>query len=452
MNKEDYSSISFDTGISKILRIKESLNNGSLCIEEQKEASEFLFRKIPMMYKIDLDKLDQIPSHLKKLFPSIRDYRYAFMHYHFHYDPMMLDLASHFFYNGTFADFVSIILLSQFIIRYTMDDDKAISACDYILKMLDDTNLSIERKSNIVDVLIKCPYPKFRKIGNEILIKLRSQKKEYTIYEDSQNAHNDHLNAKALEILKQLNAGFLQLELQPSDDIDTAHKELQIIMEKYIIDYTKDCEIAESQHVAAPIDLSLFTEQSLYNVFERIKNDFSDMGNGETLHSIFKTVYLFITKCGKEEYKQPKLYRLLEELIIGVDWCTTNYALRMITSFQGFDDYDVAIFGDLQLTISSLDQMKSVIKNFLEKQITNDEACDSLLDDITNLGTEKGHKGKLICEFVVKVINEKDFKEYISGETLIDFNNNLIIPSITFFLNKQNLFEYKNSKLQVKIT
>ena len=428
-----YTSLSFRTGAQDIRDAKYNLENDVLPVLEKHMAADFIFRKVATYYKFSIKELDKVTEVLKTVFPNLREYRYAFIHYNWHYDPMMLNIADHFFYNHVFNEFSSSIILSQFLIRYGTTEHTE-KACKTLQAMAEDVTLSIPNRSNIADILMRCHVQKYKKIGEALLEKLRNEESGLikTVYTDSQNVHSASISKGVLRILSTINTRLFDHFKIPLDtvlDINNAYNVMLKIMKEYVAEQLKDIENIGNKCEINKSILRNYNDTNLFEIFERIQHDTADIC-GETVLSSFRTIFLFIEI---NKYRPSRLYRLLEELIDGGEYCATGYISRFVSAIQGYDDID----DEISLTISEAERIKAIVTQLLQKEIMNniDDVSDTLMDEIQN-------PTNFICKFIIDTIS--------ASSVLKNEDMNEIVNALNSFLNKK-IFSLTEGELKYNL-
>lgn len=432
---DDYTSLDFINGVEKIKNAKKKLDSNIsqdiISKEEQLIISEFLFRKVAQYYKFKMNTLEKTKNVLKNVYPSVRDYRYAFMHYNFYYDPMMLELADHYFFKEIYNEFSATIILGQFLARFG-NDEIVKNTCDKLEKIFTKESLlqsqeSFAKKSTIADIFLRINNSHYRQIGNKMLNDLREHTNT-TIYEDNQNVHNETLANNIFNVLSNINLKLLEhfKTKIPPIDFDQVYKEFLKLMNDYVDEQLNDFKKIGTI-VSVKMNFSNYTEETLYRVFERLKHDPASV-RGYTLDSTFTNIYIFIKSFSKK-YQTQKFYRLIEELIEGVDYCASGYIARMTNSFQGFDDVD----DDFIIKIDDKEDLKAKIYKFLQDEIMNNDNSDELLSSLTS-------PNEILCKFIQSKID--DFLKNNNEIEIID-----IVDIVNQFLNKKVFYTFENKTL-----
>jgi len=214
-----------------------------------------------------------------------------------------------------------------------------------------------------------------------------------TVYEDSQNVHNSQVNQtviKSAENLYERYKNMLQIEDRnfKEDCIENVRTELvkRYKEQKYIInsgiDYIKT-------------NTSIFGSQKLQ------------------MMDVFLSVWMFLTP---HEHRQELESRLLEELREMHGTCSTGHIARLVNVIQGFTDEE-----NLCIRISSNEQCNAVVKNYLNKELSqcqDEKVIDGIMegnDDYKNFIRQRIAKkllewqkeyGKGMLANIAKIVNE----------------------------------------------
>jgi len=176
-----------------------------------------------------------------------------------------------------------------------------------------------------------------------------------TVYQDSQNVHNNHINKSVLGIAKNL--------------IDK-YKVSQDIADDYIQN------IREYFTTRFPEKVDLISDSIEY--FSTSISTFDSETDNFSLQSVFISVFLFILESD-EKYTEELNTRFIEELQEMKSSCTTGHLARLVNVIQGYTEDP-----DLTLTISQKDQYKSVVVTYLTKKLqecNNENIMSGIVDD-----------------------------------------------------------------------
>jgi len=189
--------------------------------------------------------------------------------------------------------------------------------------------------------------------GHEMLAVLRGYrvhdiKNERTIYDDSQNVHDEKVNKSVLRAACKL------------------------------IEIHEETEFDEEKVKNELIKMSPLSAKSVTKVFERIEIDtarFTHNNNNFNLYLVFANLWKFIVR---HEHKDELKIRLLEEIISMALYCSTGHLARFANVIQGYTEDP-----DLCITISDFSQIKAVISNILQKMLETApvNVLDSMIDE-----------------------------------------------------------------------
>lgn len=112
----------------------------------------------------------------------------------------------------------------------------------------------------------------------------------------------------------------------------------------------------------------------IHNVLDRVQYDVSMFGS-VTLFSVFTALWNYISQ---HEHREELTRRLVEEIVAMDNYCSTGHLSRFLNVFQGFTDDP-----KLMITISTKDQMWSVISHHLNKKMekADDKILDAMISD-----------------------------------------------------------------------
>ena len=252
-------------------------------------------------------------------------------------------------------------------------------------RLFNDENTSLYIKMEIADIFILNDREErgeemlnvIRRIENNI----QEENKEVikTIYSDTQNVHDKHINKSVLKACVEL------IIQNPLTDVDIEEvKKTLLEINPYQID-------------------------SIENVLNRIKIDtsrFTIDNNTFNLYELFSSLWLYINS---HSYMRELLCRLIEEMVSMSKYCSTGHLSRFINTIQGYTTDN-----KLCITISDKDQIKAKITNYLDTELYKapEDVTDSMIDeDKTSFYNFINDR---IIEYIPSIISEYgDVQEYI---------------------------------------
>jgi hypothetical protein len=436
--------------------------------EEAAEAANYIFRKCAMSYKYPLNEMDKVRDRLKRIYKSARDYRYAFMHFHFYYDPMMLAIADHFFTKQIFPEFTSKVLLGQFVVRHG-NDEQIEEMCEKLFRLASDSTYTAIERANLVDILIRSGDRDYKRKGLTLLDYIREEEEVAqnpkgkivikTIYTDTQNAHNEDVSVEVKKLLRTIYAVF-DPRIFTEIDLKNINADMKQRLKKYREDAAKDVASASKD---STLDVKIFTDDILYSAFERVENDFSDFGENMTISSTLKAIYTVATtknhivfRGGHNEYCEQMLTRLLEELCGGEKYCASGYIGRICNAIQGFDAFEDEVImpktdyvfrgENLVVKISQKERINAIVQTVLMKAVLSDSDSDQLaLDMIDNPDRfAKFLETQINGPLVAKLRDCKD------QDVDLDVHyREHVLPAIGKFIKNDRTFIYKNGKIYI---
>lgn len=205
--------------------------------------------------------------------------------------------------------------------------------------------------------------------GHQMLASLRGYrtrdiKNERTVYDDSQNVHDEKVNKSVLRAACKL------IEMYSEGEFD-------------------DIKIKKEL-----IEMSPVSEESVVKVLERIQIDTSHFSHGDNrfnLYTVFSNLWKYISL--HQHAKELKI-RLLEEIISMALYCSTGHLSRFINVIQGYTEDP-----DLCIRISNFAQIKAVVSNILQKILTSapEDVMDSMIDSDQTI----------FAKFIIEKMNDK---------------------------------------------
>jgi len=293
-------------------------------------------------------------------------------------------------------------------------------------ELFEDENISLFAKMEIADIMLLNGYTD---VGNRMLDIIREREniiltqRRYeiipplgadlllisghnvtTIYQDTQNVHNNDINNSILNV----SVNLLQISKPENYDIESIVKELS----KYEAD-TKKLETIKDTLCKLYINTSRFTLK---------ENSFS-------LHDVFASLWTYILS---HKHREELILRLIEELLEMSEYCSTGYLSRLINVIQGFTDDE-----SLQVKILEKTRIKAVIFNILDKYFMNrmdspdifdirnlfsflDMVKSAINENISDLYKENGNIGEYIIDAVKNYTKFNAW--YLDEKENIDFS------------------------------
>lgn len=222
------------------------------------------------------------------------------------------------------------------------------------------------KRSNILDILLQHSeddplvqeiYQIERLRGNM----MNATSNNLTIYNDTQNVHNSTImhctKEKAKDLIK---------FTQSFENVDI----IKFLTENNIFDDITD------------------------NVIHRIFMDNTRFNDSFTAYSLFTSVIKYINKS---EHKSELIIRLKQEINEMDKLCISGHITRIINVFKGFDER-------FEVNMNFADQLKSVIKTLLSKEINKLE--DSELHNMIVYGTYDENFKKYYYDFIKNILNK----------------------------------------------
>lgn len=404
--------------------------------------------KLQMYYKLPFDKHDIVIKNMTKvvLNNNIPE-TCKILHTKFVYDNINYEISKNIYNEIKNNNFVLsieyyIILLKE-ILRLSKDEELINSIYNNLETMYNNEN-DLYYKMKIADIFYMSKDKRKRELGEQMLEHIRyleeiirnreenlNKKCIKTIYSDSQNVHNTTINKNVKKVGQQLIYKMNVFEFDTKLVLMEIKKYILKNYEKYTKKYSnlKDFHYHSETYEDELIDIvENFEFQPLLDLICKTLNRFqydTSIFDTFTLCQLFSSIWKFIqTNVHKEELMD----RLIEEIVEMHKYCTTGHLSRLVNVIQGFTDDE-----DLQIKISSLEQIKSVIYVYLSKKMEN--APDEIIDNMTEEDNNK------FLNYICDIIN-KNLNNFISeyGEEVIKYLLDIV----------QNYTNSKNIKLNEK--
>lgn len=233
--------------------------------------------------------------------------------------------------------------------------------CERIKDILNDTSSNKAERSTAADCLLtKGVTPEYRIFGQTAIIKMGQEGEDvdaplprdgqtctYSVYNDSQNAHNVTIRASALGNVKKL----IDLMNAHTDWIISSRRAFAGILARI----KSKTSGSDQERALRVIEI---VRTGIYSI--------SGLPEGITLSMILHYVWSYIKKCPdvKDSVEDLKA-RLIQEIVSADDTCLTGVEERIINSLSGFGgfelqmDYETAmkylITREIQMAIQSIE-------------------------------------------------------------------------------------------------
>lgn len=257
------------------------------------------------------------------------------------------------FFNNHENDSLYRILASQNILRSSNSNIDKDNIEELLLNLALDDNETDNRKADAADTLLSLSSNPTRiNQAKKIIITIGIKESDgcvHTLFNNSQNVHNETITQSVKEILKFL-AG---LKYKSSLSLDKCSNEI------------RDLIITKPDDLQGRINVSL----------SRIQLDKIVYPYNLSLGTIFMRVWSYIKN---HEYRKSMTERLIEELNDMSDTCSSGFVSRICNSITGY--------GEFNLRISYFDQIKANFSGRLNKIIrdlpsSNDKSILKYLED-----------------------------------------------------------------------
>lgn len=304
-------------------------------------------------------------------------------------------------YRGIFSDPIMYkIMLVHYLLKRDLvnpfEDDfmeECLNELYFILK--NRTTTTFEIQADIADFFLNTEYKRissmYREEAQRVMIELfqENMTSQLSLFSNRQNVHSESIESSSQDILEQLHAryGHVQHDLYHVQYWRTEIEEWRVF---------KDMDQTEQDKIIVAMNRICF-DKRIYGK------------TGDTLAGILALVWRHIHQSDhKDELKK----RLLEELIEASGQCSTGFAVRILNTLSGFDDF--------MLKISYREAILSKVIHHLNSIIMRMEDPDLqaiLLEEMTN--TSYGERKHFLDLFRREVPSLKEslyseFKEHIS--------------------------------------
>ena len=404
-------------------------------------------KKLQMYFKLPFDKHDIVIKNVTDIvLNNSLPETCKILHTKFIYDNINYEISKNLYNeikNNNFAlsrDYY--LMLLKEILRISKEDELKNSIYDELMTMYND-EIDLYSKMKIADIFYMSNDNEKKEIGRQMLDNIRLlenrlynlQTSNYkkTIYDDSQNVHDTTINQNVKKIEQQLIYKMNVFEFDTKDVLKEIKNYIVINYNKYKEKYSKiqvnyfdedeknNEDDDEIQNIIK-IDKQL---EPLLNIIYKTLNRFQyETARFETftLCQLFSSVWKFIQI---NNHKEELMDRLIEEIVEMHRYCTTGHLSRLVNVIQGFTEDK-----DLQIKISTFEQVKSVIYIYLSKKMEN--APDEVIDNMTE------ENNSIFLNYICEKINDNlniFLNEY--GDEILQYLVNIV----------QNYTDSKNIKL-----
>lgn len=304
------------------------------------------------------------------------------------------------------------ILSAQSLLQMDSDvvqEEKREQIVKKLLEMSTFTNYEENVRADAADVVLRLGNPEEREIARTTIQELgySSVKTFKTIYNNSQNVHDEHIESCVAIAIEKLMKGFIPRSYTNiKDEISTAIRDPKYSSKRILI----------------------------WQALNRIELDSSTYSSTKsTLAEILAMVWSKIKGCPQEELL---LDRLVEELVDMSDTCASGHAGRLINVFSGILDGYITISFKTQISANISARLIAKMKELEEDErdkiimgmlpMADEEDRETFLEFIKE--QTPNIKEELYKEFVLaKYITENEFNVYF--ESTVDSLINGKIPS-----------------------
>lgn len=323
--------------------------------------SNFLCNKLYNIFKLSSEYKSIVREKLQVVVKECNDIILPIRLSYFKFsDGDIVEKISKWLFNNNIQENIQMIGYLQ-IMKYLLRVTQDLRLKENILleyeRIFTDPQTTLKEKMEIADTFILV---NLSERGNEMLNIIRDEQRRLeelqqdrlrrskTVYSDPQNVHDTNINRSVLQ------AAFNLIKHNISDGFD-------------------------SDDVISQLSTDNISSDKINHVLQRIEIDtslFSYENSTFTLYDVFSSLWKYINK---HQYKKELFLRLLDEINEMDGYCSTGHLSRLVNVIQGFTEDD-----NLQIRVSDRDQIISVIRSFLDRELMNcdnDRITDSLLED-----------------------------------------------------------------------
>lgn len=345
-------------------------------------------------------------------------------------------------------DPMKVIMISQYIIKYTKSNDEIEYMYNKILEIASKTNINEDVKMNAVDVLLLSNNTKYNNIAKPYLNQIRNKNTKRTLYENKiKNIISNKANSKNNIQIQNLNIELNDILNVPDIDVppliqnkpiklpeSSVYEDRQNVHNNFINETTLNIA-SEIIKTYSPLNPLSYTQYRINNLNEndilkieesihRINTDTSKFKYDITLYKLYQSVLQFIElhKDKEELYK-----RLVEELIDMHKKCVSGHLARLVSVVQGFEI-------DFSNQVSNIDhEIYAKIKHIIEKEIQESNNMDNIIEDMLSDNKE------IYYSFIKQTINKHKNNLYEEYPNIKD--KSIVFDSILKNLNKYTYSE-----------
>ena len=220
------------------------------------------------------------------------------------------------------------IMACQMILQKINNNENKVTACNLLLEFCDDIELDDNVRADAADTLLNIGLDNYKEQARAVIIALGGR--WITVYENSQNVHNDTIDSSVEKIL-----------------IDIQYTPIKINFND-IIEYleTKECY----NRLEIPLNRIKY-DQTLHTKLNL------------TLQKISIIIWNFILL---EDSKDELIQRFIEELIDMTDTCSSGHISRLVSVLSGYTKHNIQI--------SLEDQMIANLSTRFRNKITENDS------------------------------------------------------------------------------
>lgn len=302
---------------------------------------------------------------------------------------------------------------------------------DIVMRIANNIENIANIRADACDILIRYGNASAVSLASTILESLEYDE-EHTIlatmnvYENRQNAHAKHLNAKVLssyaEIEEELRAGNAEYSISNFETVAGKIREYaRMFYRLVVVDFAENVTNTESEKDDSVTAERCESEEVVMTALKRIEFDRASYSHVKlldcdgnitytySLQNALCLIYDYIHSEGRVSIRNELIKRLLEELTDMSGTCSTGYITRIFNVLSGYTEF--------QLQISWDEQISANLSGRLNRKLQDDKNCDAIVSELiaTNISDKKVFLGffrKHISSIKEEMYHE--FREYMS--------------------------------------
>ncbi len=256
------------------------------------------------------------------------------------------------------------ILAAQYLFKLKLDEELVNKIENKIISFSEDQELDYNLRADATDLLLNSKNPSIKGRAEETILKLGEEFGTVrTIYDNAQNAHNNEIQASALEIIEHFGTFPLMKMGKLFIDFEFVKAQLVKILKDNKEDALKDyLDKNEKESISKKLD---DYQKKIMIALNRILLDRTLYSNyNYTLEHILLKLWTYINSHESEEELKK---RILEELYDLAGICSSGFVDRLANVISGYGEFSIRISWEDQIVSNFVGRLNARARHVTEK-------------------------------------------------------------------------------------